>query len=156
MKKFLKLLFAIAICEAVGIVGGLFTFSSIPTWYATLQKPSFSPPNWLFGPVWTALYAMMGIALFLAWEKKVRGRAQAIKVFNVQLALNLLWSILFFYFKSPLAAFNEIIVLWAAILITIILFYRLSKPAAYLMVPYLLWVSFAAFLNFSIYLLNPA
>jgi translocator protein len=154
MNKLAKFILAIVICQVIGVIGGLFTASSIPTWYAALQKPSFNPPNWIFAPVWTTLYAMMGISLYLVWQKMAKGSRQAIKIFMIQLALNLLWSVLFFYQKSPLAAFIEIIVLWAAILATIFFFYRISKPAAYIMVPYLLWVSFAAVLNFSIYILN--
>lgn len=154
MNKVAKLVIAVFICELVGIIGALFTTPSITTWYATLQKPSFNPPNWIFGPVWTTLYFLMGISLYLVWQKKVKGSEQAMKIFMIQLVLNLIWSILFFYQQSPLAAFIEIILLWSAILATIFFFYKISKAAAYILIPYLLWVSFAAILNLSIYLLN--
>ncbi|MFH1182120.1 MAG: TspO/MBR family protein [Candidatus Woesearchaeota archaeon] len=154
MNKVAKLVIAVFICELIGIIGASFTIPSIPTWYAGLQKPSFSPPNWIFSPVWTALYFLMGVSLYLVWQNRVKGRRQAIKIFMIQLVLNLLWSILFFYQRSPLAAFVEIVILWSAILATIFFFYRISKAAAYILIPYLLWVSFAAILNLSIYLLN--
>jgi translocator protein len=152
--KVAKALVAVIGCLIIGAIGSFFTSASIPTWYASLAKPSFSPPNWIFAPVWTLLYVMMGISVFLVWEKRDVGRRHAIKIFAIQLMLNLLWSVLFFYLRSPLAAFNEIIVLWFSIIMTIYFFYRISKPAAYLLAPYLLWVSFAAALNFAIYALN--
>jgi translocator protein len=154
LANWLKVTIAILACLLVGAIGGFFTTSSIPTWYASLDKPSFNPPNWIFGPVWTMLYILMGISLALVWQNHTGGRRHAIKIFMIQLVLNLLWSILFFYLQSPLAAFNEIIVLWATILMAIYFFYRISKPAAYLLIPYILWVTFAAVLNFSIYILN--
>jgi len=132
-------------------VGSIFTTSAIPGWYATLQKPSFSPPNFLFAPVWTTLYILMGISLALILNKKNK---TAIIFFVVQLVLNSLWSILFFGLKSPKLAFVEIIFLWLAILITILKFFKISKLAGWLFVPYLLWVSFASFLNLTIVKLN--
>jgi len=147
MKKWLKLVLAILVCEVAGLIGSIFTFPSIPTWYASLVKPSFNPPGWLFAPVWTILFALMGISLYLAWPA---GK----KAFGAQLLLNVLWSVLFFGFHSPLLAFIEIIILWIAILLNIIVFYKKSKPAAYLLIPYLLWVSFAAALNLFIVILN--
>jgi benzodiazapine receptor len=162
MKKedVLKLLVAIALCESAGIIGSVFTASSIPTWYATLQKPSFSPPNWVFGPVWTTLFALMGIAAFLIWTTKTRSANQqkevaiAKTIFILQLVLNVLWSVVFFGLQQPGAAFIEIIFLWGAIVASIFFFSRISKTAAWLLAPYLAWVSFAAYLNYSIYLLN--
>jgi benzodiazapine receptor len=156
MIKALKLIISILICQGAGILGSVFTSPAIPTWYASLEKPSFSPPNWVFAPVWTLLFLLMGISLYLIWErglenKKVR---RAIFIFAVQLALNILWSIIFFGLQVPLYAFIEIIILWLAILITIISFYKISKLAAYLLLPYILWVSFASILNFSIMILN--
>jgi tryptophan-rich sensory protein len=140
------------------VVGGLFTASSVNTWYATLIKPSFNPPNWLFSPVWITLYVLMGVALFLVWRKGLRteGVKTAIYLFAVQLVLNILWSILFFGLKMPLIAFIEIVILLAVILITLLEFKKISKLAGYLFVPYLLWVSFASVLNFFLWYLNRA
>ena len=154
--KILKLIVSILICQGAGLVGSVFTSPAIPTWYATLQKPSFEPPNWVFAPVWTLLFLLMGISLYLIWSKGLEDKKAkiAIVIFSSQLVLNILWSFLFFGFKSPLYAFIEIIILWLAILATIISFYRISKTAAYLLLPYILWVSFASVLNFSIMILN--
>jgi len=153
---YLKLLFAIIISESAGIVGSFFTIPSVPAWYATLSKPSFNPPAWVFGPVWTTLFVLMGIAAFLIWKKgfNQKGVGIALGIFLGQLILNTLWSVLFFGRHNPGAAFLEIIFLWFAILITIIAFFKISKPAASLLVPYILWVSFAAYLNYSIWMLN--
>lgn len=160
MKKanFLKLIIALIIPQIFAIIGSLFTQSSMSDWYLLLEKPVFNPPNWLFGPVWTFLYLLMGIAAFLIWrrgldKKEVRF---SLIVFLFQLSLNLFWSFIFFSLKNPGIAFTEIISLWFAILATIIAFYQIHKKAAYLLIPYLLWVSFAAFLNFSIWQLNGA
>lgn len=154
--KILMLIAAIVICNVAGFIGAIFTTSAIPAWYSTLNKPSFSPPNWLFGPAWTTLYVLMGIALFLVWSKglKTKGVKIALTFFGIQLVLNALWSIIFFGLKSPLWAFIELCVLWVMILITIITFYKVSRPAAYLLIPYIAWVSFAAVLNFMIFYLN--
>jgi benzodiazapine receptor len=155
--KLVKLIAAILACEFVGVLGAMLTITSITTWYPTLQKPSFSPPNWLFGPVWTLLYALMGISAYLIWDKgiKKKGVKPALKLFSLQLILNFMWSILFFGFKSPLLGLMEIAVLWIAVLATIMVFARLSRKAAVLMVPYILWVSFAAVLNLYVWMLNP-
>ena len=144
-------------CELVGLAGTPFTLSSIPTWYQTLQKPSFSPPNWIFGPVWTILYFLMGVAAYLVWIKGLQKKAvkKALSFFIAQLAFNFLWSILFFGLHSPILALIDILILWALILITTIKFYKISKTASYLLIPYLLWVTFATILNLSIALLNP-
>jgi len=155
--KWLRLFGWVLMCLLVGgLLGSLFTTPAIPTWYSTLVKPSFQPPNWLFGPVWTILYILMGISAFLIWEsgapKKVKNTA--IIIFLVQLGLNALWSPIFFTLHMLLLALVEIIILWIAILITMIKFYRISKPASILLVPYFLWVSFASFLSFHIWLLN--
>ena len=152
MKKGWKLTISLALPLIVSIIGGLFTASSVSTWYVELIKPSFNPPNWIFGPVWIILYLLMGISLYLIWTKKYN--KPAFFIFGIQLVLNLFWSILFFGMKSPLYAFIEIIFLWFAIIITIIYFYRINKLSAYLLIPYLLWVSFAAILNLSILILN--
>jgi len=152
----LRLIVSIVICQLAGLIGSFFTTPGIPTWYAALRKPTFTPPNWLFAPVWTTLFVLMGISLFLIWRKpvitpKVR---TALIVFALQLALNVLWSILFFGLRSPLAGFIEILILWVVILLTIVNFYRLSSAAGVLLIPYILWVSFAAILNFSLWRLN--
>ena len=142
--------------QLAGIIGALFTARSVQTWYTTLQKPSFNPPSWLFGPVWTVLYLLMGIAAYLVWAKgwTVPGVKTALFVFALQLVLNSLWSILFFGVRQPGWAFMEIVVLWAAIVVTIVLFWKISRTAAFLLVPYILWVSFAAVLNYSLWRLN--
>lgn len=153
IKDTLTLLAAIAISELAGIIGSLFTVSSLSTWYATLAKPSFTPPGWIFGPVWTTLFVLMGIAAFLVYKKGPRRRDVqiALAVCMGQLVLNTLWSFLFFGLHRPDVAFIEIIILWGAIVATIILFERVSKGAALLLVPYILWVSFALYLNYSIW-----
>lgn len=154
--KIFKLAFSILVCQGVGIIGSFFTLPAISTWYTTLPKPSFNPPNWIFAPVWTLLFLLMGISLYLIWNRGLRGKEtkKAIFIFGVQLILNIIWSVLFFGLQSPLYAFIEIIILWFAILLTIISFYKISKAAAYLLLPYILWVTFASVLNFSILILN--
>jgi len=151
-----KIIVSVLICQGVGAVGSIFTSPAISTWYAILQKPSFNPPNWIFAPVWTILFLLMGISLYLIWSKGWADKRVkiALFIFGIQLVLNILWSFLFFGLQSPLYAFIGIIILWLAILLTIISFYRISKPAAYLLLPYILWVSFASILNFSIMILN--
>ena len=154
--KILKLIISILICQGAGAIGSLFTSPAISTWYAIIQKPSFNPPNWIFAPVWILLFLLMGLSLYLIWSKgfKYKGTKIAIFVFFVQLILNVLWSILFFALQSPLYAFIEIIILWFMILLTIISFYRVSKITIYLLLPYIIWVSFALVLNFSILIIN--
>ena len=156
MKNSSKFFLSILFCELVGISSSLLTMEAIPTWYATLNKPSFSPPNWLFGPVWTLLYALIGISFALIWAQgwKKKKIQKAGKIFFIQLGLNFLWSVLFFGLHSPLLGLINIILLWSFIVFTIQKFYPLSKPAAYLLIPYLLWVSFATLLNTAIFLLN--
>jgi benzodiazapine receptor len=151
-----KLIVSLIVCQLAGFVGSLFTTPSIPTWYASLAKPSFTPPNWVFSPVWISLFVLMGISLFLLWEKTLHypGVRTAMLWFAVQLGLNMLWSILFFGLKSPFLALIGIIVLWIAIFLTILKSFRVSKLAGMLLIPYLIWVSFAAGLNYSIWTLN--
>lgn len=155
-KDFFKLAAGIAVCEFTGIAGAYFTMSSVTSWYITLDKPSFSPPGWIFGPVWTLLYFLMGVSLFLVWKRGFKNKRSktALYFFGGQLFLNFVWSILFFGLHSPLLALFDIIALWLMIVLTIIKFRPISKPAAYLLIPYFLWVSFASVLNFSILLLN--
>jgi len=154
--QYLKLAIAILICLLAGFIGSIFTSKSVSTWYTTLNKPSFNPPDWVFAPVWTTLFILMGVSLYLVWSKglEVEGVKSAIIIFSVQLLLNVLWSLLFFGLQSPLYAFIDIIVLWIMILLTIVYFYRISPVSSYLLFPYILWVSFAAVLNFMIVRLN--
>ncbi|MFY1111077.1 MAG: TspO/MBR family protein [Methanosarcinaceae archaeon] len=152
-----RLIVSVLICQFAGIIGSVFTVTSIESWYAAIEKPAFNPPGWVFSPVWIILYTLMGISLYLVWEEGLERKdvKVGIFVFGVQLALNALWSILFFGLQSPFYAFIEIILLWLSIFLTIILFGRISKTASLLLVPYLLWVSFAALLNYRIWVLNP-
>ncbi len=156
MKPREGLLFAasIIVCQAAGIIGSFFTAPAIQAWYPALEKPFFTPPNWFFAPVWTLLFLLMGIALFLALRKGFAGRELAVLAFAAQLALNVLWSALFFGLKSPVLALIEIALLWLSILATIILFRPIDKRASALLLPYIAWVSFAAFLNAAILLMN--
>ncbi len=156
MNNTIKLILCISITELTGAIGSIFTFPSIESWYSTLARPELSPPNWVFGPVWTTLFALMGIAAFLVWKKGLNRKdvRTALGVFAVQLGLNMMWSIIFFNLQSPFWAFMDLIVLWLAIISTMILFYKISKPALWLLVPYILWVSFAGYLNYMIWILN--
>ena len=155
--EIVKILISIIICQLAGYIGSLFTTPAIPTWYAALNKPSFTPPNAVFAPVWTTLFLLMGVALFLVWRKGLyrKNVRIALIIFSIQLILNVLWSIMFFGLKSPLAGFIEIIIIWIAIFFTILYFYKISKVSAILLIPYILWVSFAMVLNYSIWRLNP-
>jgi tryptophan-rich sensory protein len=152
----IKLAACIILCLIAGFIGSMFTTPHIPGWYAGLAKPSFSPPNWLFGPVWTALYILMGISLFLVWRAGIGERRVqvALVVFIVQLVCNGLWSFAFFGRQSPLAGLVVIVVLWILIGITGIVCAPVSRTAALLLIPYFLWVSFASILNASIWRLN--
>lgn len=151
-----NLFLSIILCLLAGIIGSVFTFSAIPIWYTGLSKPWFSPPNWIFGPVWTTLYVMMGVSFYLVWKTgtKKKGVPYALKLFLIQLGLNALWSILFFGLKNPWLAFSEILVLWTAIYLTINSFKKISPIAALLLIPYLFWVTFALLLNYSIAFIN--
>lgn len=154
MRSLFRFIVSVVLCEGVGLLGGLFTASSVSSWYPLLNKPSFNPPGWIFGPVWTTLYLLMGVSLFLAWQSKKKGRVLAFTVFGVQLGLNFLWSLLFFGLRCPGCAFLEIIVLWISIVLTMVLFFRISRTASLLFIPYLLWVSFASVLNYYLFVLN--
>ena len=157
MGKLFKFLAAIVGCELVGIAATPFTISAIPTWYVTLNKPFFSPPNWIFGPVWTILYFLMGVSVYLIWTKAIKYKERkktGLTFFTIQLGLNFLWSIVFFGLHSPILGLIDIIALWIFILLTMIKFNKLSKIAFLLLIPYLLWVSFATILNLFIVLLN--
>ena len=179
MKNIAKLAISVLICELAAVIGSIFTVPAIKGWYLHLDKPSFNPPNWIFGPVWTILYLLMGISLYLVWLRNFASEVpanmekqktwnpisarlwfgswreeNAALIFTLQLVLNILWSVIFFGLKLPGLAFFEILMLWFAILYTIINFYRISKTAAYLLIPYIIWVSFATILNYAIWIIN--
>ncbi len=151
-----KLIVSITICLFAGFLGSFFTIPAIPTWYATLIKPTFAPPNWLFFPVWTTLFVMMGISLYLVWRKGLEDQQvkNALVIFAVQLILNVLWSAAFFGLRSPLSGLIEISILWISIAYTIMIFMKVSRTAGLLLIPYIIWVSFAAIFNFFIWRLN--
>lgn len=157
MNKITKILIVVVTCLAIGYFSGIVTRSAILDWYPSLVKPSFNPPNWVFAPVWSFLYIMMGVAAGLVWDR-IEGNREVVKkalvIFAVQLALNALWSYLFFGLHNPMLAGLEIIVLWLMIYETYIQFNKINKIAGYLLLPYLAWVSFAAVLNGSIWWLN--
>lgn len=151
----LSLAVSLALCFAAGGLGSIATSAKIPTWYAALTKPSWNPPNWIFGPVWSTLYALMGVAAWLVWTRREQtGARAALWLFGVQLVLNTLWSFVFFGAEAPGPAMAEIAVLWIAIAATIWTFRSISAPAAWMLAPYLAWVSFASCLNFAIWRLN--
>ena len=152
----LKLLISVGVCQLAGFIGSLFTSPAVPTWYATLKKPSFTPPSWVFAPAWITLYVLMGISLFLVWREGLSERnvKAAMGIFLVQLVLNTSWSIAFFGFRSTVAGLIVIVLLWICILFTMYSFLKVSVPAGLMLIPYILWVSFAAILNTSIVLLN--
>lgn len=150
-----KLIASLLLPLAVGGIAGMFTTDAIPGWYATLNQPSFNPPNWVFGPVWTTLYIILGISLFLIWKLDAgKERNQAILIFMVQLLLNFCWSFFFFYFKMIGVALVDILALWIAIIFMLVRFHKIKPLAAYINIPYLLWVSFATALNIAYFFLN--
>lgn len=154
-KNIAKLIISIALPLVLGSVAGMFTSQSVPYWYAALNKPAFNPPGWIFGPVWTLLYLLMGISFFMVWkQEKDKLRNLAILIYSVQLLLNFAWSFIFFYFKLIGLALVEIVLLWCAIILMLVLFKKVKPIAAYINIPYLLWVSFAAILNAAYYILN--
>ncbi len=155
IRKAWKLIVALGVSYLAAFVGSLFTATSVKDWYPALQKPWFTPPAWLFGPVWAVLFTLIGISAYLVWrEDSKKGMKAAMAAFDVQLGLNVIWSMLFFGLRSPLLAMADIAALWLAIIITILLFWKISKAAAALLVPYILWVSLAAALNYGILALN--
>ena len=156
MNNSIKLIIAIAIPVAVGAISGFFTATGVESWYQTINKPSWNPPGWIFGPVWTTLYVMMGIALFLVWKSDSSDilKKTAIALFAIQLILNFFWSFIFFNQHQIGWALVEIIAMWIFILLTIFAFGNVSKLAAWLLVPYISWVSFATILNYTIWKLN--
>lgn len=156
MNKQIKLLISLLLPLLTGAIGSAFTVTGIDSWYASINKPSFNPPNWIFGPVWTTLYILMGISMYLVWQKGLKDKfvKNSFILFLIHLVLNSLWSVVFFGLENPALAFLIIIILWLMILVLIIRFYRIKKLAAYLLIPYILWVSFASVLNYSIWHLN--
>ena len=154
--EFLKLIVSIVACQLAGIIGAFFTTPAIPTWYETLKKPLFTPPNWVFGPAWITLYLLMGIAAFLIWRQgfHIPPVRTALLIFGLQLLLNALWSPAFFGMRSPTVGAIVIVFLWITILWTMRKFYPLSWLATASLTPYILWVSYAAVLNISIMILN--
>jgi translocator protein len=151
-----KLIASIAIAQSAGLIGSLFTLESVATWYPTLTKPSWNPPSWVFGPVWTLLYTMIGVALYLVWTRHIGGHIRILwlRIFGVQLVLNALWSVLFFGARTLDYALIEIAFLWCSILALILLALRFDKRVSLLLIPYLLWVSFASYLNYTLWVLN--
>lgn len=156
MKVTVKLICSVFVCLLTGFLGSFLTMDSVSTWYADLSKPSFTPPDWAFGVVWPILYVMMGISAFLIWNKGIGSKQArvALGLFILQLILNSLWTPIFFGLNMMALALVEIVLLWVAILITIFAFWRISKTAAYLLIPYILWVSFAIVLNAALWYLN--
>jgi benzodiazapine receptor len=151
-----KLIVSIVVCQGAGVIGAIFTTPAIPTWYAGLKKPAFTPPNSVFGPVWVTLYFLMGVAVFLVWREGLgqQGVTTAFLLFWVQLVLNVLWSVIFFGFKSLLGGMVVILLLWVAILANIVVFFGVSSIAGGLLIPYIIWVSIAANLNAQVWILN--
>ncbi|HEX2607508.1 MAG TPA: TspO/MBR family protein [Flavisolibacter sp.] len=156
MKNWVKLVISLALPQLVGGTAALFTVTGVGSWYRQIERPSWNPPGWVFGPVWTTLYVMMGIAFYLIWKSQAPDalKRRAMGLWIAQLIFNFLWSFLFFGQHLIGAAFAEIIILWLLILLTIFAFARISKTAAWLLVPYISWVSFAAILTYTILRLN--
>jgi len=156
VNKSVKFLGLIVLCIVIGSIGSIFTTPSIGTWYDSINKPSFTPPNWVFGPVWITLFTLMGIALYLVIEHGLKKKKikTAVTIFGIQFFFNVLWSVLFFGLRQPLYAFIEIIALWIMIALTIITFYKIEKRAGLVLLPYLIWVSIATALNFYVWILN--
>ena len=153
--QILKLVASLLLPLGIGGIAGIFTTDAIPGWYATLNQPSFNPPNWVFGPVWTTLYTILGISLFMIWKLDAgKERNQSILIFMVQLLLNFCWSFFFFYFKMIGVALADIFVLWVTIILMLVRFYKVKPLAAYINIPYLLWVTFATALNMAYFFLN--
>jgi tryptophan-rich sensory protein len=152
----IKLIICLGVTFTAPLIGSFFTRQAVSDWYANLNKPFFTPPNWLFGPVWTVLYLLMALSAFLVWQKGLANPLVKVSLalYLLQLILNCLWTPLFFGLKMPLVAFCEIVMLWCVIVLTILAFARVSIPAALLLLAYIVWTSFAAVLNFSIWMLN--
>jgi len=146
---------SIVLCQLAGVAGSLFTTPAIPTWYKTLKKPFFTPPDWIFGPVWISLFLLMGASLFMIWRRQDHPQFKiTLTFFLIQLIFNILWSAAFFGLRSPLLGLIDIGLLWVAILLTVRYSLKISKVAGLLLLPYMFWVSFAVFLNFALWILN--
>jgi benzodiazapine receptor len=154
MNNPLKLIISLAIPQLVGGLGAIFTASSVRSWYQTLDKPSWNPPDWLFGPAWTILYVLMGIACFLIWKSNSPDKKRLLTFYGLQLFINGIWSPAFFGLQNPLLGLVIIIPLWALILVCVLQFRKASEAASFLMIPYLLWVTFATSLNAAIWWMN--
>lgn len=152
--KPLPLILSILIAQAAGFIGSFFTMTSVEGWYATLALPAVSPPSWVFAPVWVTLYALMGIAAYLVWQQRAAMSRPALIVYGIHLVFNALWSVIFFGLQRPGLAFAEILILLALIVLTTTLFWHINRRAGALMLPYIAWVSFAAYLNYAIWVLN--
>ena len=150
----MKLLFSLILPQLAGAIGATFTIKAIPTWYIYLNKPSFSPPNWIFGPAWLILYLLMGIAVYLNWIKKTKQAKFNVRLFFIHLFFNFIWTPIFFGARNPLFALFIIILIWLFIVAMIIRFWNVSKTSSILLIPYLFWVTFANLLNFYIWRLN--
>lgn len=151
----IKFVISLLLPLSLGAIAGIYTAQAVPEWYATLNQPSFNPPNWIFGPVWTTLYLILGFSFFLIWkQEKSKLQNLAILIFVIQMTLNFGWSFLFFYYHLIGAALLEILILWFTIIGMVLIFYKIKPLAAYLNVPYLLWVTFATILNAGYYFLN--
>lgn len=147
-----RLIISLVLPQLAGLIGSFFTVSSISSWYSFLSKPSFNPPSWVFGPAWLILYFLMGISIYLVWQKA--SNSKVVWLFWVHLVFNGLWSIVFFGMKNPGLAFINILIIWILIVVLIEEFRKFSRVATYLLIPYLGWVSFAAILNYAIWQLN--
>lgn len=156
MNKWIKLAIAVLVCQMAGVIGSVFTMPSIGTWYADLNKPWFTPPNFVFGPVWITLYTLMGISLYWVWQKGAsKGNVRsALLAFFGQLVINAVWSIVFFGLQSPFYGLVLIMFMWALILLTMVMFYRIEKRAGLILVPYIAWVTIATLLNYYVWILN--
>lgn len=154
MRKALRLIVSFIVTFAAAIIGSVASIPSIPTWYAALEKPALDPPNYVFGPVWTVLYILIAVSLYMYWNAAGRSKVRGYVAFGIQLVLNALWSVVFFGLQLPLLGVFVIVLLDIMVVITIILFYEHSRKAAYLLLPYLAWILFASYLSISIWLLN--
>jgi len=157
IRKFslLEIFLSILLAQATGLLGSIFTITGLESWYGGLTKPAWNPPNWLFAPVWTLLFTLMGVASYIIWRYYPKKEAKkALVLYLIHLPVNIFWSVLFFGLQSPLLALIEIVIMWVLILLIIIKFYKVKKIAGYLLIPYLAWVSFATLLNFTIVIIN--
>lgn len=154
--RYVKLIVSLALPQIAGAIGAVLMGNAVSGWYAGLEKPLLNPPSWVFGPAWIILYLLMGVSSYLVWLKVAQNSSarKAMIVYWAHLAVNAAWTPIFFGLKSPGWAFLDIVILWLMIVSLIILFYKVSKPAAYMLAPYILWVSFAAYLNYAIWILN--